>query len=99
MERVCIKIEWGLIPRILETWLRLGLLPWGDKLESALAMVVASQANQIFKAKLNIYCTDARSPEESKSLPLVGYEEISISCRDEAQREAFKRIGFVKNCW
>lgn len=63
-------------------------------------MVVVSQANLLFKAKLNnIYSTDARSPEKSKSLPLVGYEEISISCRDEAQREALKRIGFVKNCW
>lgn len=100
MESVCIKIEWGLIPRILEKWPRLRLLPWGDKLESALAMVVVSQANLLFKAKLNnIYSTDARSPEKSKSLPLVGYEEISISCRDEAQREALKRIGFVKNCW
>lgn len=71
---------------IVEKLPRIGLLPLGDKLDSALAMVVESQANLIIKAKFNIflchrcqiYATDARSPENSKSLPLVSSKDISI---------------------
>lgn len=46
---------------IVKTLPRIGLLPLGDKLDSALAMVVESQANLIIKAKFNIFATDARS--------------------------------------